>query len=168
MPPSTDLPSGPCPEASPLPPILSPTNPEPVYVRPVSRQSGEISTSLFSVNYYHSNEERIKRVKHCLLMFDSLCRNGDQFGAQAVGRFFESTDVVWVDDEDRPLSSDESSVHPRGIAKFVAAITVTEEMCNVLGILAGGCVSYMFDMITTAAPVLATGKTKVSINIDAS
>lgn len=143
-------------------PIAPARKPRPVIKqRKIQHAPGDVISSISKVNY---DPSRRRQVQGVLLFFDSLVRNGNGFAAQAVGKLFETTDILWVDEEDKPVPVD--GLGPATRVKFVVQLKVTAgttltshcpkldahqiapavEMCNSLGVLHGGCISYMFDM----------------------
>lgn len=88
--------------------------------RKIEHAPGDTITSIDKVNH---DPKRRRQVERVLLFFDALVRNGNGFGTQAVGRHFETTDVLWVDEEDKPVPSDGIANPAR--AKYVATLKVT-------------------------------------------
>jgi len=112
-----------------------------VQERSKTLNEGDLVTDLATVNY---SPDRFDAVQHTIRTFDALTRNGDNYNcqvrcfarcsragphialvlAQAVGRHFVITDVLWVDEEDKPVVSSGPQTATR--VKFITTIKVNK------------------------------------------
>ncbi|KAM0747573.1 hypothetical protein T439DRAFT_359354 [Meredithblackwellia eburnea MCA 4105] len=140
---------------------MSPT-PKPTRQKPfIGRRPGDLETSLESVAHDPRRREQVERN---LLTFDSFAVNQPGFAGEKVGRKFNVTEIRWVDQQGKEVGPE---VKRAGV-RFTIEVLADEAFCNMFGILHGGCVSYIFDQITSAALITATGSPHVSINLSVS